>query len=359
MRLHVVSLPWTQTDGTFSHCAYTEKVRKFCNMMMGLGDEVYLYAGDRNTAACTEFVSCFTEAERLENPGGVDYFNATWDASHPTWIKFNAIVCAAMTTRIKPKDFICLITGSQKLIADIFPANMAVEFGVGYTGVFSKYRVWESYAWMHLNYAGGDPYKADGVWFDAVIPNYFEPEEFSFSETKSDYYLYLGRIIDRKGWRIAADVCRDINKPLILAGPGTPPNREERRANNWSLEHVGLANAEARKELLKNAKAIFVPTIYIEPFGGVAVEAMLSGTPAITTDWGAFTETNPHGLSGYRCRHYADFLWAAEHVGDLNALAIREWALSRYSLGAIGPQYRRYFERLNSLWKTGWPEKSY
>jgi hypothetical protein len=38
-RLHVVGLPHTQTTSAFSSCAYTEKVRKFCKMMMDQGNE--------------------------------------------------------------------------------------------------------------------------------------------------------------------------------------------------------------------------------------------------------------------------------------------------------------------------------
>ena len=41
-RLHVVSLPHTQTTLEFSSCAYTEKVRKFCRMMVEQGNEVLL-----------------------------------------------------------------------------------------------------------------------------------------------------------------------------------------------------------------------------------------------------------------------------------------------------------------------------
>ena len=56
--------------------------------------------------------------------------------------------------RIQPKDFICIIGGlAQKPVSDAFPQNIAVEYGIGYSGVFSNYKVFESYAWKHAIYA--------------------------------------------------------------------------------------------------------------------------------------------------------------------------------------------------------------
>jgi glycosyltransferase involved in cell wall biosynthesis len=233
------------------------------------------------------------------------------------------------------------------MIADALPNMMTVEFGIGYGGTFAKYRVWESYAWMHTCYgaAAGNPHAADGQWFDAVIPNYFEPEKFPFRADKDDYYLYIGRLIERKGCSIAADVCQKLGKRLVVAGHG------ERLSYG---EHVGVVGPEERGRLMAGAIATFVPTIYVEPFGGVAVEAMLCGTPVISTDWGAMTETVVNGVTGFRCRTLAEFMRAAEDVKALDPAAIRKHAIERYSLDAIAPQYDAYFRRLLTLWGDGW-----
>lgn len=38
-RFHVLTLPHTQVTAEYVACAYTQKIRKFCQMMMGLDHE--------------------------------------------------------------------------------------------------------------------------------------------------------------------------------------------------------------------------------------------------------------------------------------------------------------------------------
>src|SRR4051812_20184576 len=85
---------------------------------------------------------------------------------------------------------------------------------------------------------------------------------------------------------------------------------------------------------MANARVCFAPTIYIVPFGNVAIEAMSCGTPVVATDWGAFTETVIHGKTGFRCRTFKQFIEAVEAAPTLDPHGIREHALSNYSLEA-------------------------
>lgn len=352
MIFHVVSLPHTCTTSSYISCAYTAKVINFCRMMKDRGHTVFLYGGEQNEAPCDEHIVCVSEAERAAHVGDNHFTSASFDYNLPFWRNFNERVVAGIKANQKTnRDFVCLIAGyAQKQIADALPDMISVEFGVGYGGSFSKYRVFESYAWMHLCYGaarGGDPHGVDGNWWDTVIPGYLDPDQFPFSAEKDDYYLFIGRLIDRKGYRIAADVCFDLGKKLVVAGQGNPP---------LGCEYVGVVGPEERGRLMSRAKAVFVPTIYIEPFGNVNVEAQACGTPVITTDWGAFTETVIQGVTGFRCRTFGEFKRAALAVEKLDPHLIRSRAVADYSLETIGKKYEDYFSRLLHLWSRGWYE---
>lgn len=345
MRFHIVALPHTQVTKQYAGCAFTEKVRRFCLMMHNLGHEVFLYAGEEVEAPVTELITCVSETERASAVGDIHFTSFPFQG--PLWDKFNAKAIEEISKRIEQKDFICIIGGTaQQPVAQSFPNHLSVEFGVGYGGVFSQFKVFESYAWMHSMYgAYKNPTTADGNFYDVVIPGYLEPDMFPLGDGKGDYYLFIGRLIDRKGYKIAQEVCERLGKRLILAGPG------EQRGYG---EFVGSVGPEERARLMGGAIATFAPTLYIEPFGNVVIESQACGTPTITTDWGAFTENNPHGLTGFRCRTLKEFMQAAEDVKHLSRPLIRAHAIEKYSVDTIAIQYEKYFERLLTLWEDGW-----
>lgn len=86
---------------------------------------------------------------------------------------------------------------------------------------------------------------------------------------------------------------------------------------------------------------------------------MACGSPVISTDWGAFTETVIDGITGYRCHTLLEFINAAEDAKSLDRAAISKYAKDRYGLDAVAKMYDRYFTRLQSLWDKGWYDLEY
>ena len=337
--LHIMSLPHTSTTWDFSWCAYTMKALKLARMMEKRGYVVNLYASTESdferTVPC---VMAPPTAKVTEPEWSPKYFEA-----------MNTKAIYEMQKIIQPKDLILLTTGwPQKLIADAFPDNMAVEYGVGYEGTFSPFKVFESYAWMHTSYGyrghgpGLNSMNLQGCWYDCVIPNYFEVDQFPEGDGSGDYLLYIGRLIELKGVNIAVETAKRTGLRLVVAGQGTPPE---------GCQYKGVVGPEERSALMGNARAVMVPSLYLEPFGGVNVEAQICGTPVITTDWGAFPETVEQGVTGFRCHTPAEFDAAVENVKQLYRSKIRERAIAKYSTDAVAPLYDTYFKRLMALYE--------
>lgn len=215
-----------------------------------------------------------------------------------------------------------------------------VEPSIGYSvrAVFAGFRVFASYAHMHNFYGCNDITMPS--FFDAVIPNAITPEEFEYNENKQDYILYFGRVIESKGVYIAIDAAKQAGMKIIVAGPGNLGR------TNSHVEVVGTCDINQRRQLMRDAAAIIGPTQYIEPFGNMIVEGYMSGTPAITTDWGAFTETVVQGVTGYRCREMSEFVYAIKNLDKISPQVCRNWAVQNYSDDVVHDRYDFYLRKV-------------
>lgn len=357
-RFHLLGLAHLPTHRDYSPCAYTQKVIKLARMLKSLSHEVVFYGGEGSEVECDEFVPVLSAAERRACYGDYDWRREFFrhdpgDLAHRA---FNRNAVAAVRARQRPGDFLLCTMGTyHKPVADELRGLWVVEPGIGYEGAFAEFRAFESYAWMHFLY--GRSGQNDGRWYDAVIPNYFDPEDFPFREQKGDYALYVGRLVRRKGLDVAVQATRALGVPLVVAGQGSLENAEEGlHVRDRHVEFVGSVGAERRAELMGRARVLFAPTYYVEPFGGVAVEAQLCGTPVLTTDWGAFSETVLHGVTGFRCRTFDDFLWAADNVRRLRPADCRDWAVNNYSAGRVRWMFQEFFAKIADVGGRGWYE---
>lgn len=369
---HLLGLAHLPVSEKYMACAFTQKIVKMAKMLLNLGHTVYLYGAEGSDAPCTEFIQTHSLKDIRDAWGsgdnrfdiGYDWKNNEFrhDFNKPrtkTTMKYYKNAIKEINKRKEDDHYLMITQGVyQKPIDDGVGLYLTIEPGIGYRGSYAKFRAFESAYLQNFTYGSEHPRKSiNGNYYDRVIPNYYDLKDFpedKIAHEKEDYFVYVGRQIARKGIDTAIKTCDAIGAKLKIAGQGKYPTKSP------NVEFVGYVDAQQRFDLMTKAKAVFVPTIYLEAFGGVAVEAMLSGTPIITTNFGVFPEYNRDAVTGFNCNTLADFVEATREVGWLEPVMIREYAEDNFSIEVVSEQFEKWFDDLYALYestisnKRGW-----
>lgn len=370
IRLHVLGVPHTKSTREYTTCAFTQKLLNSCEMFKQQGMEVIHYGHPDSMVACDEHVDVVSREIFDREYGhidwkkeGIPYLSSGLNTVYSEHIN-NSII--EIGKRKQPNDFILTYWGGQqKAVCDAHSDLLGCEPSIGYPSEFANLRVYESYAMLHIMSGASFLSDVKNHFFHAVIPSAFRIEDFEYRSQKENFFVHMGRLGVGKGTHIAIDVCKHIGAELIVMGTPDDPKKcglGERWPDH--VKFIGFADIQTRKYYLSRAKGLFCPTLYTEPYGFVAVEAQLSGTPVICTDWGGFTETVLHGTTGYRCRTFEQFCWAALNIENIDPSACRRWSETNYNFSKIGSMYKEYFEMVlnfftnESRWHSPKPERN-
>lgn len=358
MTIHFVALPHTRFDDVASSsCAYTVKGVRWSRMMQDLGWDFIVYGSGDHTPVDVNFVSCLSDQDR-EDIFGTDKAvpDLEWDPfTQAYWTLFHTRAHREIVKRWRDGDVIAVSAsgwGGVDAFSDLGPV---IEPHVGYPGIGNSLgAAFESYAWMHHVY--GLKNIVFGRENDAVIPNFLDEAQFTHGAPPSGYLLYLGRMNYKKGVDIAAQIAITYGMPLIMAGAGAMElngtilcEDGTHVADAGLVTYEGLVGPERRADLLAHANALLVPTRYIEPFGTVHAEAMLSGVPVLASDWGVFTETIEGDVDGATFHTLDEALEQLPRVlqhrqSDSDEIYTR--AKYRFSMEAVGPRFDHWLHRL-------------
>jgi glycosyltransferase involved in cell wall biosynthesis len=117
-------------------------------------------------------------------------------------------------------------------------------------------------------------------------------------------FLFLGRMTQNKGlsWLLHAFECLKYDAHLDVAGEGPQLSLMVELVAKLGLsERVtfhGWVSSEKVKDLMQGARALIIPSLWHEPGGTVAFEAMMSSRAVISSAVGGMPEVIKHGVNG-------------------------------------------------------------
>lgn len=186
-----------------------------------------------------------------------------------------------------------------------------------------------------------------------VVSNGIDTARFLPAPSKSEYFLWLGRVCPEKGVHLAVQAAKQADVELLIAGPVHPfafhqqyfrgevePLLDERR------RYLGAVEGQHKAKLLAEARGLIVTSLVAETSSLVAMEAASSGTAVIALRSGALPEVVEHGTTGLIASvpdQLPELIRQASHIAPAEC---RRVALERFSAKRMAADYLALYSRI-------------
>ncbi|WP_460704645.1 glycosyltransferase [Luteococcus sediminum] len=195
----------------------------------------------------------------------------------------------------------------------------------------------------------------------AVVPNGVDPEVWPLGPGGEDL-VWTGRITPEKAPHLAIGAARRAGCTLVLAGPVSDQayfDQAIRPQLDFRIRYEGHLRQPELARLVGGSAAALVTPVWEEPFGQVAAEALMCGTPVAALAHGGLPQVlGRHGAAHLAApipsaptRHALaaglDRLAAAlESAVASDRLQIRQDAMKRLGIAAMVSGYETLYDRM-------------
>ena len=193
-----------------------------------------------------------------------------------------------------------------------------------------------------------------------VAYNGLDPAEYIYSEHKSDYLLFLGKVDwNVKGLPFALRLAREGKYPLKIAGTfmdkdfysrELKPEIDKINFSGGNVEYVGPVAGKGKAQLLANARGLVHFALWPEPFGLLIIEALVSGTPVLCTPNGAMPELMEQGVTGYIGVSFQETMAQAKMLENISPQNCRKRVLENFTARHMAESYLKlYLNRIKQF----------
>jgi len=180
------------------------------------------------------------------------------------------------------------------------------------------------------------------------VHNGIDLDEYSFSETRSDYAIFLAKA----RWAVknfpgAVDVARRAGIELrVLGSRNWPFNLQKWLPPIRGVRYYGTIGGAEKRELLAGARCLIFPVRWPEPFGIALIEALASGAYVVGTPYGSLPEivTPSTGLLSAKADELAE---AVRNPRQFSPAECRDRVLhGGFTHLDMAKKYLKYYEQI-------------
>ncbi len=175
-------------------------------------------------------------------------------------------------------------------------------------------------------------YTVNGIWETQVIYNsMLFQNKLSYSKPQQSV-LFVGRLTPGKGVHLFIEAIKETSKkyPKMsweILGEGFLRKLLEQqllRERNKTIHFFGQLDYDQTLKHIKESLVVVVPSVWEEPFGRVALEALSIGVPVVATKRGGLPEIIDSGKTGYTVNPEKKALEKGIEKAILNNKKLRE-----------------------------------
>jgi glycosyltransferase involved in cell wall biosynthesis len=169
-------------------------------------------------------------------------------------------------------------------------------------------------------------------------------------EGPGHHFVYVGRISPEKGLRTLIEAWGKMTAKLVIVGDG--PAASDLRTSARNVEFTGMLPRARVVELVREARALLLPSLWYEAQPRVVLEAYAAGVPVVGSDIGGIPDLIVEGETGFLVSPTQPGAWteaANRLLDDAETSRLGEGA-HRVWLGRFSPE--RALQALEDSYRT-------